>query len=620
MIAKDALRGFDIFIKNQKVYLICSALPAKKFLALQHSADGIRFSSEHKRFELVSALGLPENPHTIGDMTVTTLSSEKYFLTYTKKNKERRTRLYGATSSSARRFKKIGAFANIYAFGMVVPKYHFEKRSVLYFGERAIKIAFSADMRKWDIFPVCVLSARKNYFDHSTVRVARLFLSSEGITLFYLTKNARGKLCLGGALFDKNAPGKLLWRSGHPLWEQPADWQTHKIRFVGIICLNKKFIAYFQEGEGDILAFRLGSINHKTPQFLNHRPTKKRFITMTPVLTRARTNPLLKPQPENSWEATATFNPAAVCIDGIVHLLYRAQGHDGFSVLGYASSTDGIRIQTRSKEPVYVPSQPFEQETKDGIPLPAYPYTSGGGWGGCEDPRLSKIGNTLYMTYVAFNGHHPPGVALTSIPIEDFLTQRWHWKKPRLISKPGQIQKNWVIFPEKINGKYAILHSISPSILIDYVDSLDDPELTIESYHNNASDNNRWDNIMRGVGAPPIRTDHGWLVLYHAMDRRDPNKYKVGAMLLDYQNPQKILYRSSQPILEPVAKYENEGFKSGVIYVCGAVIKNEMLFIYYGGADTFVAVASAPLAQFMDQLCAHEAITLTPMPSNVSAN
>lgn len=615
MLHQAMARGFEVFVRNKKAHLVCSAHPEKKFLTIRQSTDGTVFSSEQERFEIVSPLGLSENPHAIRDMAVTELPSGKYFLTYTKKNKGASIRLYGATSSAAHRFKKIGMLSGIHTFGMVVPEYQFEQQSVLYFGDRTIKIAFSSDLKKWDVFPKAVLSTRKNHFDHSTLRVARIFLTDEGIALFYLTKNVQGKLCLGAALFDRDAPGKPVWRSSHPLWEQPADWKTDKTHLIGIVSLQRKFIAYFQEDDGRIFADVLRHVAHDAPKFLKKPLQKKQVCAATPpTITRSPKNPILKPRPENSWEAAATFNPAAICIDGVVHLLYRAQGHDGLSVLGYAASADGVTIHERSEEPVYVPSQPFEKEKKKGgAPLPAYPYMSGGGWGGCEDPRLSRIGDTLYMTYIAFNGCHPPGVALTSISMENFLKKHWDWEKPKLISKSGQIQKNWVVFPEKVNGKYAILHSIAPSILIHYVDSLDAPELTVESYHNNSADSNRWDNIMRGVGAPPIKTDHGWLVLYHAMDRRDPNKYKVGAMLLDYQNPEKILYRSSQPILEPLEKYENEGFKSGVVYVCGAVIKDETLLIYYGGADTFVAVASAPLEQFTRQLLSCAEITLKPI-------
>ena len=92
-----------------------------------------------------------------------------------------------------------------------------------------------------------------------------------------------------------------------------------------------------------------------------------------------------------------------------------------------------------------------------------------------------------------------------------------------------------------------------------------------------------------------MKTRLGWLLFYHAMDMHDPNRYKLGAMILDAEDPTKILYRSKVPVLEPDAYYENQGFKSGVVYSCGAVVKDDELFVYYGGADSVVCVAVANL-------------------------
>ena len=160
-----------------------------------------------------------------------------------------------------------------------------------------------------------------------------------------------------------------------------------------------------------------------------------------------------------------------------------------------------------------------------------------------------------------------------------------------------------MIFPEKIAGRFAILHSISPKIMIDYFDSLDEEKIYIEkSFRQTDTQENRWDNIVRGAGAPPIKTKYGWLLFYHAMDKKDPNRYKIGAMILDYKEPEVVLYRSRFPILEPDEKYENEGFKAGVVYVCGAVVEKGILYIYYGGADMVMCVATAKLDDFLERL------------------
>lgn len=311
-------------------------------------------------------------------------------------------------------------------------------------------------------------------------------------------------------------------------------------------------------------------------------------------------NPIISPS-FYSWETKATFNPAAFEFGGKVYLLYRAIGEDDSSVLGYASSYDGLRIGDRPTYCAY--RRPLNNVEKSG---PSIDYLSGGGWsGGCEDPRLSLIDDTLYMLYTAFDGWSSVRIALTSISLEDFRKKRWNWKKPVLISPPGEVNKNWVLFPQKINGKFAILHSITPDILIDYFDDLKelDGNTFIKSHYKNKPNwDHSWDNMVRGVGPTPIKTDIGWLVLYHSMDRNDPNRYKLGAMILDEKDPTQILYKSSGPILEPEEDYENNGIASGVVYSCGAVVKDGQLFVYYGGADKFVCVASIPLDELLEDI------------------
>ena len=110
-----------------------------------------------------------------------------------------------------------------------------------------------------------------------------------------------------------------------------------------------------------------------------------------------------------------------------------------------------------------------------------------------------------------------------------------------------------------------------------------------------------WHIHVRSAGPPPIKTDKGWLVLYHAHDAKEPNRYKLGAMLLDLVDPTKVLYRATAPILSPDETYENHG-KPGIVYACGAVVRDGKLFVYYGGADKVVCVATAHLDSFLDAL------------------
>ncbi|MBU6426957.1 hypothetical protein KGQ27_01830 [Patescibacteria group bacterium] len=321
-------------------------------------------------------------------------------------------------------------------------------------------------------------------------------------------------------------------------------------------------------------------------------------------------NPVISPQSWNDWEAAGTFNPAAIQDDkGGVHLLYRAIGSDGVSRIGYASSKDGLRFDDRSDYPVFAMRKPREnivEDVPDDLKKPdPVMFPSGGSWGGCEDPRLVRIGDNIYMTYNAFDGWDFIRIAVTSIKASDFFNKRWNWRRPIFISSKNQINKNWVLFPEKINGKFAIIHSIVPKIEIEYVDSIDSIPREIESPRKSGPQPgrpNHWDNLVRSAGPPPLKTDRGWLLLYHAMDKKEPQiGYKLGAMLLDLAEPTKVIARSPAPILVPSEWYEND-WKPGVVYACGATIKNNDLFVYYGGGDKHVCVAHTPLKGLLDWL------------------
>jgi beta-1,2-mannobiose phosphorylase / 1,2-beta-oligomannan phosphorylase len=290
------------------------------------------------------------------------------------------------------------------------------------------------------------------------------------------------------------------------------------------------------------------------------------------ILKRFHGNPILEPRGmHDSWEGEGTFNPAVVEDDeGIIHILYRALGRDGISRVGYAQSKDGMSIENRSSFPVFQPSSDYGLPDSEKVtgPIRYNPamYTSGGSWGGSEDPRAVRIDDKIYMTYTAFEGWNSVRIALTSINIEDFKAGRWHWKQPKLISPPGKVNKNWLLFPEKVKGKFAMLHSITPKVAVEYIEDLD----TFEDYiHSSRKDGPQpgkgksWENLVRGGGPPPLKTDLGWLLLYHAHDKKDHSKYRLGAMILDKDDPQVILLRSAHPILSPDMHYENNG-KPGV--------------------------------------------------------
>jgi predicted GH43/DUF377 family glycosyl hydrolase len=339
-------------------------------------------------------------------------------------------------------------------------------------------------------------------------------------------------------------------------------------------------------------------------------------------LLRSFHNPIIEPM-SYFWESQAVFNPAAVYSDGRVHLFYRALGDDGISRIGYASSRDGINFDERLFYPVYFVKNDEEMKKHWPYTSPVRPvydtalYASGGGWGGCEDPRTVLIDGNIYMTFNVFNGWDSMRVAVTSIKEEDLLNKKWLWEKFSYLSHPGDRQKNWVLFPEKINGKFAIFHNLDKGdpthVGIAYVNNLDSSE-TPFGYE--APDPQKlpdhivaWHKRTRSAAAPPIKTKDGWLLLYHAMDKDDGNRYKLGALLLDLKDPEKILYRAQHPILEPDLWYEND-WKPGIVYASGAIVKDGRLLVYYGGGDKQVNVASIMLSDLIDSMKRNGAVKL----------
>ncbi len=298
---------------------------------------------------------------------------------------------------------------------------------------------------------------------------------------------------------------------------------------------------------------------------------------------RAFNNPIITPNKKHLWEAKATFNPAALRIRNITHILYRAFSDDNTSCIGYASTRDGINIDERLAEPIYSPREDFESKKATG------------GNSGCEDPRLTKIGETIYMCYTAFDGISPPRVAITSITEKNFLQKNWKWEKPVLITPAGFDDKDTCIFPEKIKGQYFFLHRVSNEMCGDYLKSLNfKKEIVKKCIRIIGPRINSWDSAKVGIAAPPIKTKNGWLLLYHGVSKSH-NTYRVGAVLLDLNDPAIVLARTTDPIFEPRELYEKKGIVNNVVFPCGMVLKDGLLYIYYGGADTVVGVATIEL-------------------------
>ncbi|HUD02468.1 MAG TPA: hypothetical protein VMR46_00405 [Candidatus Paceibacterota bacterium] len=344
-------------------------------------------------------------------------------------------------------------------------------------------------------------------------------------------------------------------------------------------------------------------------------PSGKKRLHTSPLLHRIAENPVLEPIATNWWESEAVFNPAAVVEDGRVHLFYRALGRDGISRIGYASSADGINFDQRLPFPVYAAENVAEAKEHHPYTSPArltydtVNNPSGGGWGGCEDPRAVKIDGRVYITFNLFNGWSSMRVAQTSIDTQNLTRAKWLWSKFNYLSREGERHKNWVLFPEKINGKFALFHNLydddTNKVKVAYMDNLsvDDAPFQHESPDPQQVPNRvvGWHHRTRSAASPPIKTKKGWILLYHAMDKDDQQRYKVGALLLDLNDPTRVLYRSHKPILSPDAWYEND-WKPGIIYASGGVVFGDDLMVYYGGGDKRIAVAKVNLDEFLAQL------------------
>ncbi len=298
--------------------------------------------------------------------------------------------------------------------------------------------------------------------------------------------------------------------------------------------------------------------------------------------------PIIEPT-KNTWENKATFNPAAIYLDEKFHLVYRAMGEDNTSVMAYATSRDGVSIDYRAEKPIYKPSEKFESKSAEGR------------MSGCEDPRLTLIEDKIYMCYTAYDGENLPRVALSSIKKDDFLNQNWQWEKPVLISPPDFDDKDAFVFPEKIDGKYLIVHRSGVDIDFSLRDNLDfDGESWLEENRWISPRRGWWDGKKVGAAAPPVKTNAGWVLLYHGVS--DSFKYRVGALLLDLKNPLKVLGRTDNPLMEPETPYELKGMVSNVVFPCGNVLLKDTLYIYYGGADKVVGVATCNINELVKVL------------------
>jgi len=414
-----------------------------------------------------------------------------------------------------------------------------------------------------------------------------LFIYSHIQNYFPSPENLDRIFGIEAVLLDFNDPLKVIGRTHGPILSPQESYELlgHVPDVVfpaGAVLKEDTLFIYY--GAADMTAC-VAHVNLKDLLGSMRKETDERWH-----FKRSIKNPIITPKKEHLWESKATFNPAVLRIRNVTHILYRTLSDDNTSYIGYASSKDGVNIDERLAEPIYGPREDFESKKISGANS------------GCEDPRLTKIGDTIYMCYTAFDGIGPPRVAITSIKEEDFLKKNWKWETPILITPAGFDDKDTCLFSEKTKGQYFILHRVGEEICGDYLKSLNFKTETVKKCIRIIGPRiNSWDSSKVGISAPPIKTKSGWLLLYHGVSRSH-STYRIGAVLLDLDDPAIVLARTTDNIFEPEELYEKVGVVNNVVFPCGMTLVDGLLYIYYGGADTVVGVATMELNVVLEAL------------------
>ncbi len=372
-------------------------------------------------------------------------------------------------------------------------------------------------------------------------------------------------------LLDSNDPKKIIGRTHGSIMVPEATYEKYghlpDIVFPSGALIRKGNLEIYYGGADTSSCRAKVNLENLLDSMLPDLTAKK--------IKRFENNPILLPRPDYAWESKYVFNPAAIDLEGNVYILYRAMGESNISTIGLAISKDGIHIDERLNEPIYTPRESFESK-------------------GCEDARVVEIEGRIYMNYTAFDGVNVPRIAITSISKEDFLKRQWNWEHPILISEPSSMDKNACILPVKTKKGYLAYHRVGESICCDFLETLDFTKEKLDTCIQLLFPRyGMWDSKKVGISAPPFLCEAGWILLYHGVG--EDNVYRLGAALFDKENPDNLVATTSAPILEPEFDYEKVGQIPNVVFPCGAVLRDGIVYIYYGGADSVVAGATIKL-------------------------
>ncbi len=322
---------------------------------------------------------------------------------------------------------------------------------------------------------------------------------------------------------------------------------------------------------------------------------------------------------ELEFENQAVLNPTIYQEGNNLHFFYRAVRQGNYSSIGYCKLDGPMNIIERKKEPILYPEYNYEIH-------------------GVEDPRIVFLDGIYYLFYTAYDGKDARVAYATSVDLINWTKHglitpsilyedaKNFFKLSRLKSKyflfvsyikeitaPDVLlwEKDCFIFPQKFNGKFALVHRILPDIQVIYFDKfeqLKDPKYW-ETYLTKLGDyviiepEFGFESRNIGAGAPLIETEEGWLLIYHAVEDSNAGQiYRANAVLLDKTPPFNVIGRLEKPLFSPLEQYEKFGDVDNVVFPTGTAIFDDRLYIYYGAADKYVAVVSLVLRDLIKDL------------------
>jgi len=321
----------------------------------------------------------------------------------------------------------------------------------------------------------------------------------------------------------------------------------------------------------------------------------------------------------NEFEKTSVLNPAVYQEGQFLHIFYRAIDRNNESSIGYAKLKGPTKVVERMKTPIITKSFPYESK-------------------GVEDPRIVKLNDTFYLTYVAHDGQNALTAYATSKDLKKFtkkgligplmdyhkaggifreqkLKDRYSMFQAYYEEMAGEDVKIWFkdafLFPQKIKDNYAMIIRVLPDIqLICFKDFKQLKKKSFwENYIKNIShyvvlENKYWfESRNIGGGAVPLYTKYGWLIIFHAVEELNKARvYHASAALLDKNNPLKVIGRLEEPLFSPEEQWEKQGFVNNVVFPTGNAIFGKHLYMYYGAADKRIAVARVNLEQLIKKL------------------